>query len=477
MEINVCETDVIPLAARMDNETKHDFMLNTPMPKLVTRMALPAIAGMVVTSAYNLADTFFVSHLGTYATGAVGVNSAIDNIIMMAGSLMATGAASVNARLIGARREGKATEVLSSCYFIALIMGILVLIFGNIFEDQILFALGANEAILPYSRQYCQYILLAAPFMATSFVLNQCLRAEGSAIYSMIGMVTGAVLNIGLDPLFIFTFGWGVAGASAATAISKVVSWTILMLPYFKGKTMLKISLKHFKPSWQDTKDVCAMGSASFFRNGLATLASIMLNRIAVGYSESALAAISVANRITMFMTSACLGFGQGFQPVAGYSWGAKRYDRVREATRFSTTACIAGISVVALVVGVFAKPILGWFTESDEELVTIGVFCLRMQCLAMPAHGYGIIINMMCAGLGRAVGSTILGMSRQGICFYPVLFVAMRFFGVEGIAATQAAADILTMLIAIPIHIVVMRYVNRTEKQELDGVSAMEAE
>lgn len=440
-------------------------MLNTPIPSLVTRMALPSIAGMIVTSAYNLADTFFVSQLGTYATGAVGVNGGIDNIIMMAGSLLATGAASYNARLLGARKEEKASDVLSSCYFIALLMGLLVFVFGNLFQDPILYALGANDSILPYSKEYCRYILLAAPFMSTSFVLNQCLRSEGSAVYSMIGMVAGAIINIGLDPLFIFTMGWGVAGASAATAISKLISWGILMLPYLRGKTLLKIQLKHFRPTWRDTREVCAIGSASFFRNGLAALAAILLNRIAVGYSESALAAISVANRITFFMTSACLGFGQGFQPVAGYSWGARRYDRVRSSLRFSIIACVVTLTVVAAVVAFFAVPILGWFTETDEDLVTIGAFCLRIQCLAMPAHAYGIIINMLCAGLGRAVPATILGMARQGICFYPVLFIAVKFFGIQGIASAQGAADILTLFLALPIHILVMKTVRQAEE------------
>ena len=301
-----------------DPNEKRDFMLNTPIPRLVPKMALPSIAGMLVTSAYNLADTLFVSQLGTDATGAVGVNGSIDLIIMMAGSLLAVGAASLTSRLLGAKQDERAREVLSTCFFLALALGTLVLILGFTYQDKILLLLGANEEILPYSEQYCRYILLAAPFMATSFVLNQCLRAEGSAVFSMIGMVAGAVLNVGLDPLFIFTFGWGVAGASAATAISKVVSWCILMTPYFRKKTLLTIRFRQFRPRWSDAKEVCAMGSASFFRNGLGTLAGILLNRIAVGYGTSALAAINVANRITMFMTSACLGFGQGFQPVAG---------------------------------------------------------------------------------------------------------------------------------------------------------------
>lgn len=447
-----------------DPNEKREFMLNTPVSRLVPKMALPSIAGMLVTSAYNLADTLFVSQLGTNATGAVGVNGSIDLIIMMAGSLLAVGAASLTARLLGAKQDERAREVLSTCFFIAFALGCVVLAAGFAFQEEILLLLGANEDILPYSEQYCRYILLAAPFMATSFVLNQCLRAEGSAVFSMIGMMAGAVLNIGLDPLFIFTFGWGVAGASAATAISKVVSWCILMTPYLRKKTLLAIRLCHFRPHWADAKEVCAMGSASFFRTGLGTLAGILLNRIAVTYGTSALAAINVSNRITMFMTSACLGFGQGFQPVAGFSWGAKRYDRVRESFRFSLITCVAGISAVGMLVGIFARPILLLFTENDAELVHIGVLSLRTQCLAMPFHGFCIIVNMLCSGIGQALPSLLLGLSRQGICFFPILPVMVRLWGVQGIAAVQGVADMLSLLLAAPIAIRISRDIRRRE-------------
>lgn len=447
-----------------DPNEKREFMLNTPVSRLVPKMALPSIAGMLVTSAYNLADTLFVSQLGTNATGAVGVNGSIDLIIMMAGSLLAVGAASLTARLLGAKQDERAREVLSTCFFIAFALGCVVLAAGFAFQEEILLLLGANEDILPYSEQYCRYILLAAPFMATSFVLNQCLRAEGSAVFSMIGMMAGAVLNIGLDPLFIFTFGWGVAGASAATAISKVVSWCILMTPYLRKKTLLAIRLCHFRPHWADAKEVCAMGSASFFRTGLGTLAGILLNRIAVTYGTSALAAINVSNRITMFMTSACLGFGQGFQPVAGFSWGAKRYDRVRKSFRFSLITCVAGISAVGLLVGIFARPILLLFTENDAELVRIGVLSLRTQCLAMPFHGFCIIVNMLCSGIGQALPSLLLGLSRQGICFFPILPVMVRLWGVQGIAAVQGVADMLSLLLAAPIAIRISRDIRRRE-------------
>lgn len=403
---------------KMSPEEKRTYMLDTPVSRLVPRMAIPSIAAMLVTSLYNLADTYFVSSLGTYATGAVGVNAAIDNIILMAGSFLAVGAASFTSRLLGAKRDEQASRVLSTCFFLAVLLGFLVLGLGMAFMDPMLRLFGATDAVIPYSRQYAGYVLYAAPMMAASFVLNQCLRAEGSAIFSMIGMVFGAVLNIGLDPIFIFVFNWGVAGASAATAISKAVSFCILLTPYLRRHTLLHIGLRYFRPVWSDLSEVIRMGAPSLFRNGLATAAAVLLNKMAASYGESALAAISVANRITFFLVAACLGFAMGYQPVVGFSWGARHYGRVEQAHRFSVITAVIGITIPSALLFIFARPVMFLFTENDLEMVRIGVFSLRAQCLAMPLHAWCIVVNMLCAGIGRARGAAILGLSRQGICF-----------------------------------------------------------
>ena len=441
-----------------DPNEKRDFMLNTPIPRLVPKMALPSIAGMLVTSAYNLADTLFVSQLGTDATGAVGVNGSIDLIIMMAGSLLAVGAASLTSRLLGAKQDERAREVLSTCFFLALALGTLVLILGFTYQNKILLLLGANEEILPYSEQYCRYILLAAPFMATSFVLNQCLRAEGSAVFSMIGMVAGAVLNVGLDPLFIFTFGWGVAGASAATAISKVVSWCILMTPYFRKKTLLTIRFRQFRPRWSDAKEVCAMGSASFFRNGLGTLAGILLNRIAVGYGTSALAAINVANRITMFMTSACLGFGQGFQPVARYNFGAGDKKRTRQAFWFSVLLGTAVCIVCAAVISLFPDEIMHFFRD-DAEVTRIGRQALLYACAVMPLMGYSTYVNQLYQCLGFHQAATLLASCRNGLLYVPLILILPRMLGLPGVEMSQPGADLLTFVVSLPFQIWFFRH------------------
>jgi len=459
---------------RNDPEKKRELMLNMPMRKLIPMMGMPTIASMLVSSIYSLCDTFFVSKLGTYATSAVGVNSSLDGMILMMGSFLAMGASSYVSRLLGAKEDEKASQVLSTAFFTAAGFGILILVLGSIFMTPLVRLLGATENIVPYSEDYARYILFAAPFMTASFVLNQCLRAEGSAVFSMIGMVSGTVLNIALDPLFIFVLDLGVAGASMATAISKTVSFCILMIPYLRANTLLKIAVRKIRYSWDILSEIAKMGSPGLFRNGLGTLAQILMNRLAGGYSESALAAISVANRVGFFMTSACLGFGQGFQPVAGFNWGAKRYDRIRQGFRFSSFAAAVGIAIPSLLICIFANQVLGLFTETDEEMLRIGAFSLRLQSLIMPVHAWVIVVNMMCTGLGRATSAFLLSTARQGPCFMPILPLMVALFGVYGLASVQAAADLLSVFLAIPITVRLLRILRKKE-QELQAAQKAE--
>ena len=430
---------------------RHALMLDTHIPTLVLKMALPTVVAMLISSIYNMADTYFVSSLGTSATGAVGVNFSLEQIIMMAGSFLAVGANSYIARLLGAGEKDKAAQVLSTAFFTAFFTGSVVLIFGRIFMEPLVRLLGATDTIVPYAMDYAGYVLYAAPFMAAIFVLNQCLRSGGSSLYSMIGMSLGGILNMVLDPIFIFVFDWGVAGAAAATAISKFVSFCILIWPYLRRHTLLAVSIRKIRYSMDIVTEVVKMGSSSLLRLGMGVLASICLNNLAGTYSDSALAAVSVANKVLMFLTYAVIGFGQGFQPVAGYNWGAGRYDRVWKSYRFASVAATAALSVSSLIVGVFAKEILLLFTECDAEMVAIGSFCLRIQCLAMPVHTWGVVVNMLYAGTGKARGAIILGIARQGICFFPMLLLLPPLFGVWGVASVQGAADLLTLFIILP--------------------------
>lgn len=430
---------------------RRTLMLDTSIPSLVMKMAVPTVVALLISAVYNMADTYFVSYLGTSATGAVGVNYSLEQLIMMAGSFLAIGSNSYIARLLGARENEKASRVLSTAFFTALFTGSLVMVLGLSFLHPMVRILGATETVAPYAVAYAGYELYAAPFMAANFVLNQCLRSEGSAIYSMIGMSFGGILNMILDPIFIFVFGWGVAGASAATAISKFVSFCILIFPYLRRHTLLRISPRRIEYSRDIVSETVKMGSASLFRIGLTIIATVCLNLLAGGYSDSALAAISVVNKVMLFLTYAIIGFGQGFQPVAGYNWGACRYDRVWSSYRFAALVGVVSLSVLSLAVGIFANQVLLLFTKADVEMVAIGSFCLRTQCLTMPIQAWGVVVNMLYAGLGKARGAVVLSISRQGIFFFPMLFLLPSLFGVWGMASIQAASNFCSLATTVP--------------------------
>jgi len=444
------------------------LMLDTPIPKLIPKMAVPTIVAMLITSIYSMADTYFVSFLGTTATAAVGVNMSLDQAIIMAGSFLAFGSSSYVSRLLGARKEETASKTLSSAFFTAIILGILFMVPGLMYTKELVIFLGATESSIPYAIDYAKYILIAAPIMAPSFVLNMCLRSEGSSVYSMIGIGFGGVLNIALAPLFIFIFNLGVAGAAMATAISKFISFSILIYPYLMKKSILKLSLKNISFNHDIVRETTLMGFPSLFRMSLSVVANIFVNNIAGRYSVSALAAISVVSRIMMLPTSAILGFGQGFQPVAGFNWGAYNFDRVRKSFRYSAAVGVVFIAAVSLLMIVFAEQILLLFTENDTNMVKIGVLCLISQCISMPLNAWVIVVNMLYSALGKPVGAIILGITRQGICFIPVIFILPTILGLNGLAVSQAVADLLSFILTIPFAIIIMKDITRKENTEI---------
>ncbi len=440
------------MAAADRQDARKSMMLEQPISRIIPKMAIPTIVAFLINSIYSLADTFFVSSLGTNATAAVSVNSSLDQIIMMAGSMLAIGANSYIARLLGAKREDEANKVLSVAFFIALAFGTILAVVGCTFMTPMVRLLGATDTCLQYSIDYATYVLLVAPFMATSFVMNQCLRAEGSAVLSMIGMGFGSILNCVLDPIFIFGLDLGVAGASMATAISKLVSFSILLFPYVTKRSVLRISLKYFKPSREILSQIVKIGSSSMFRSGLAVVAAIVLNNIAGSISDAVLAGIGVTNKIMMFPFSVILGFGSGFQPVTGFNWGAKRFDRVLESYWFSAKCALAISAAMALILGIFANQVILLFAEADAEMQAIGALSIRLQCIALPIHAWVAVVNMFCSGLGKAKGALLLATARQGSCFLPIVYPLAWLFDANGVASVQAVADVLTFFLAFPL-------------------------
>ncbi len=433
-------------------ELRKNMMINESIPKLLFKMGLPTIVAFLINSIYSLADTYFVSVLGTNATAAVSVNSSLDMLIMMGGSLLAVGANSYIARLLGEGKKDKASNVLSTSFFTAFGIGVILMLVGIAFMTPMVRLLGATPTCEQYSIEYATYVLYAAPFMAASFVMNQCLRSEGSAMLSMIGMGFGGILNCVLDPIFIFGLDMGVAGASLATAISKVVSFGILIFPYITRRSVLRLSIRNFKPTRDIITEIVTVGSSSLFRTGLSIVSAIFLNKIAGAISDSVLAAVGVCTKIMMFPFGIVLGFAQGFQPVAGFNWGAKRYDRVSESYRFASKVSIIGGAVMGLILVIFADKLIMGFADKDKEMLRIGTICMISQAICLPIHSWVAVVNMLCAGLGRAKEAVLLSTSRQGTCFIPILYPLYCLFESLGVACCQALADVLSLVLAFPI-------------------------
>ena len=447
-------------------EYRKNMMLVDSIPKIIIKMSIPTIIAFIINSVYSLADTYFVSALGTDATAAVSVNSSLDQFIMMAGSLFAVGANSYIARLLGAKDEQKASRVLSTAFWLSAAFGTIIMVLGVAFMRPMVRLLGAMPSSEQYAVDYATYVLLVAPFMATSFVMNQCLRAEGSAILSMFGMGFGGILNIFLDWLFVARWGMGVTGASIATAISKVVSFAILISPYIFRRSMLRIKFKLIELSKDIIGQIVSVGASSMLRSGLAVVSAIVLNNIAGEISVSVQAGIGVTTRVMMFPFSIILGFGTGFQPVAGFNWGAGRCDRVRESFRFASWVSIVGSIIMAAVLYIGAEWVIGLFngTTTDAMMMEIGALSIRLQSIALPIHAWVATVNMFCSGLGRAKGAMLLATARQGTCFLPFIHLLAHLFGANGVAAVQAFADVLTLALALPLIRKVMRDVKQTE-------------
>lgn len=449
-------------------EKRKKLMLEGDIRTLIPMMAVPTIVAQLITTIYNLVDTYFVSTLGTNATAAVGINSSLQRMITLIGSLIGAGACSYIARLLGAKKEDDSNRVLSTCLMTGFGMGILFAIIGLMNITSLVNMLGATSECRVYSIQYASYVLFAAPVMIGSFILNMCMRSEGSATYAMVGIGTGGILNCFLDPLFIYGLNLGVAGASMATSISQLISFCILMYPYIKKTTMVRFSVHFFKYVQEDIREVLAIGSTSFFRSMFGVLAAVLINRVAGTFSTSALAAISVANRVMDFPFAIILGYGQGYQPVVGFNWGARQFKRVRESLKVATITSVVGAILIGSVIYLLSSPIIHVFNNAaDKEVLRIGVLCIKLQCIVLVSHALNSIINMFYAGIGRAKNALFMSTARQGYCLWPMLLLLPRFWGVNGVAAIQAGADVLALAIAIPLGISAFRFVNKKEEDE----------
>jgi putative MATE family efflux protein len=435
-------------------QEQHKRMTETPIPKLVISLAIPTVLSQLVTVIYNTADTFFVSKLGTSASAAVGSVFPVMAFIQAFGFGIGMGASSLISRYLGAKEDKEAEKYAVSSLVFALMLGLLLLLLGVFAIRPIMQLLSVSKTMLPYATDYCRIILWGAPIMCASFVLNNILRAEGAAVLSMIGLCAGGVLNIVLDPLFIFTCNMGIAGAALATILSQTLGFSILMAAFLRGKSIIKLRPSSISHRFGDYYLILRTGLPTIARQGIASLAGIVLNNQVSPYGDAAASAIvSITNRVYMLMRNIVIGIGQGFQPVAGYNYGAKRNDRVKEAFRFSNLIGTVVCTVCAVLVAIFAPILVKWFRD-DPEVIRIGVRSLLYCCAVTPLMAYSTYVNQLFQGLGFARQATLLAMCRQGFCYLPLILLLPSAFGLVGVQLAQPLADLLTCAIALPCQI-----------------------
>ena len=438
-------------------EQKFHQMTEEPVGRLIGKLALPCIISMLVTAFYNMADTFFVGMLkSNSATGAVGVVFSLMAIIQAVGFFFGHGSGNFISRELGKHNYEEASNMAATGFFSALAAGLLICVLGQIFLEPLAYLLGSTDTILPYAKAYLRVILIGAPWMTASLVLNNQLRFQGSAAYAMVGIASGAVLNIGLDPLLIFVFGMGVAGAAWATIFSQFVSFCLLLIGCTKGGN-LHIHISRVQLKWSYYAMIIKGGLPSLARQGLASVATICLNQAARSYGDAAIAAMSVVQRIMMFGASAMIGFGQGFQPVCGFNYGARLYHRVKEGFWFCVKTSTVFLFAVGTLGFIFAPQLVALFRD-DPQVIAYGATALRFQCVTFCFQGWVVMSNMMLQTIGRTAPATFLAMARQGVFFIPLVWILSAAFGMLGIQMTQTVSDCLTLICAIPIQLKVLR-------------------
>ena len=444
-------------------EAKFQKMTQAPVGRLICSLAVPCIISMLVTAFYNMADTYFVGMLrSNAATGAVGVVFSMMSIIQAVGFFFGQGSGVYISRCLGQQDYSEASTMAATGFVSSLIAGGVICVMGEIFLEPLAYLLGSTDTILPYTKDYLRIILLGAPWMATSLVLNNQLRFQGSASYAMVGIVTGAVINIALDPLLMFSCKLGIAGAGWATIISQFISFCLLYIGCSKGSN-IRIGLKSAQFKWFYFVQIIKGGLPSLSRQILASFATICLNNAARVYGDAAIAAMGVVQRIVMFGASTMLGFGQGFQPVCGINFGAQRYDRVKDGFWFCVKYSTIFLAVSGAAGAFFAPQLIALFRD-DPEVIAFGTTALRFQCVTFWVQGWIVMSAMMQQATGQTLPATFNSVARQGLFFIPAVLILPVFLDALGIQMAQSMADVGTFLVALPIQFTILRKLRRGE-------------
>lgn len=436
---------------------KTEKILRQKIPGLILCFSVPTTLAVLCSTAYSLADAFFVSRCGSAAGAAVAVTFPIQAAIQTVGYTLGLGASCLVSRSLGEKNTENAGKYVTVSFCLSLIFGAVILLSGLLFPLPILRFLGSTEESLTTAAEYAGNLFLSAPLLCASFVLSQTLRAEGKVTYSMVGLGCGYLLNILLDPLLIDVCGLGVRGASLATLISQVIAFAVLLCAYLfrvSGLCLFRCSLKN---GIRDIGRIFLYGIPSLFRQGFSASSAILINRCARASGEAALTAFSVVNRVFLLIYGLCLGIAQGMQPIAGINFGAKKRTRVRAAYLFSVgfaAVILLSVSIPAFIFAPFWVSLFG----GDAETVRIGAQALRYQSVVMVLHAGVTVTNLLCGSIGHPVAASIIAAARQGFFFFPLIFLLPRVWGLTGIALTQPIADVLTALLTVPFVIWILR-------------------
>ncbi len=433
------------------NVNRYEYLTQTPVPQLVCRLAVPTILSMLVTGLYNSADTFFVGRISTQATAAVGLVFSVMAMIQALGFFCGQGSGSFLSRLLGAGKKQEAAEAAATGFTLALIIGVIVAVLGNLLAAPLGYALGAGPSTIHDTLIYMRIILIGAPFMIAQFVINNQLRYQGSAAYAMIGLLAGAIINIGLDPLLMFVFDLGVAGAAIATVSGQAISFVVLLIGSMHGEN-IHLKLSNVRMNRYYLGEIVNSGLPALFRQGLAAVSTLLLNQMAgMMGGDAAIAGMSVVTRVLMLLSSAMIGFGQGYQPVCGFNYGAGLYARVKEGFYFCVKYGTIFLTAMSALCLAFAPQIVGFFRD-DPAVIAVGTVALRAQAVTLPLMATIVLANMMLQSMGKGLKASITSSSRNGIFFIPLILILPRFFGLFGVEITQACADMLSFMLAVPI-------------------------
>ena len=448
----------------MDNmsvlDRQYKEMTETSVEKLILRLSVPTIISMLVTNIYNMADTFFVGKLGTSASAAIGIVFSLMTINQALGFMCGHGCGSNISRKLGNKQGDAAIKFASTGFFMSLFLGVLIMIIGIIFMEPLLRIMGSTDTIMPYAKSYGICILLSAPFMTGSCVLNNVLRYEGKAALAMVGLTLGGVLNIIGDPIFIFVLNMGTLGAGISTAVSQVISFFVLLAMFGGDRTVSRLRFSAISWDIKDILNILYTGLPSLIRQGMMSVSTMVLNYMSMPYGDAAIAAMSIVSRVCNFIFAIALGISQGFQPVSAFNFGAKKFKRVKRAFIFCCGLSMIILGILSVLSLIFSGHIIGLFRD-DADVIGVGTFALRAQCIVLFISPITLAASMMFQGAGENLASSIASFLRSGITFIPMVAILPRFFGIYGIQLAQPVADVISFVVVMPLIVRFFKKIN----------------